>query len=317
MTDHNPYHILGVPETASQEDIKRAFRKKALGCHPDMNDGSGTSVVRFREIADAYSILRCTDSRRAYDRANGVCGKVESPAPDHDTTGPPHKPVRSAAKAGPTSAEPAGVSGAAAWRSLDDFLNEFASPAGKASRSSGPASGRGPQRGGDLRHNLELDFKQAYHGVEVQITLLHRRMTVRVPGGVDNDAVIRVPGGGAPGLRGGAPGDLYLLVTVARHPHFRRCVRDIYLDVAVTPDEAATGITLDIPGPKGPLRLRIPPGIASGTFLRFRGLGFPSLKDERRGDFFVKTFVVSRDRLYSFVSDAVGDFGRSGPTGGP
>jgi DnaJ-class molecular chaperone len=130
---------------------------------------------------------------------------------------------------------------------------------------------------------------------------------------VDNGSRVRVQRQGAPGLRGGAPGDLYLNIKVKPHEYFRREGSDIHLTVPITFGEAVLGGTVEIPGPDGRLALRIPPGTQSGTRFRFKGKGFPSLRDSSRGDFYVTVHIAVPEHIDSVSQELVVELERRNP----
>jgi DnaJ-class molecular chaperone len=160
---------------------------------------------------------------------------------------------------------------------------------------------------------LTVSFDQAYHGISVEVRVLDRTINVRIPAGVDTGSRVRVPGQGAPGLRGGSAGDLYLDIQVQSHPHFRREGIDIHLAVPLTLGEAILGSRVEIPGPTGKMILKVPVGTQSGAVFRFKGKGFPSLKDERRGDFFATTSIVMPENLDPVSRDLVAEIERRNP----
>lgn len=284
MSKPDPYSVLGVSRSASADEIKKAYRKLALRHHPDMNQNSKVSENCFKEIAEAYEILAHTESRQRYD-LYGYEGEQRR-------------------SQGFTEA---GRSAASAWYGFrgygfefkferfssrqereefyDPFLEFFTTL--RRDRAYRP----GPGRGSDLEYNLKIDFGQALHGVSAEVSILNRRTIVYIPAGVDTGARIRMAGQGAPGLRGGPAGDLYLNIIVMPHEFFRRIGNDIYLDVSISAWEAANGATLEIPGPWGPLLLTVPKETKSGTRFLFRDTGFPFVRSQGKGDFFVTTHV--------------------------
>lgn len=143
-------------------------------------------------------------------------------------------------------------------------------------------------------------------GVEAQSEVVR----VRVPPGVDTGARVRVPGKGHAGVRGGAPGDLYLEIEVEPHPHFRREGDDLHVTVPVAVHEAALGARIDIPTPEGPARLRVPPGTQSGQRFRLRERGMPSPRDGRRGDLVVETRIMLPRVLDERSKELLREFGR-------
>lgn len=300
MGKRDPYRVLGVDRSASAGEIKKAFRKLARMYHPDMNRNSKVSEARFREIAEAYEILGHDGKRRQYDLFghSGLDDDLRRAGQGSPFGG--FGPFRRGFGFG-------GYSHSGMYDIHEVFAQFFG--AGRRDRS----AWSGARRGRDLEANLSVDFVDAFRGVSASILVLHRRIEVYVPPGVDTGTRMRVPGHGGPGLRGGSPGDLYITITVRPHKFFRREGNDLHLDVSVTLREAIIGATIEIPGPEGRLALNVPGGTQPGTSFRFRGLGFPSLRGVRRGDFYVKTHVVIPDHIDAVSEDLLAEFERRNP----
>jgi molecular chaperone DnaJ len=149
--------------------------------------------------------------------------------------------------------------------------------------------------------------------VKKAVTTPYKTLEVYVPAGVDNGSRIRVGGQGYPHRMGGRAGDLFLNLSVKKHRFFRRHDKDIFLDVPVTLGEALLGARIEIPSPDGKVALKIPPGVQSSTSFRFRGKGFPSLRDPVRGDFLVKVNVVLPDKIDNLSRKLVEEFEKLNP----
>lgn len=300
MAKTDPYTLLGVNKTAGTEEIKRAFRKLARQYHPDVNKSKGAEA-RFKEVSEAYEILSDPEKRRSYDLfgydgVHGGEGFGSSSARD------PFGGTRFGNSG--FSFNFGNFAGGQGPGIFDDVFSDLFS-AGKARRRQA--------RGQDLEYELSLDFFQAYHGLSAVVSVLDRRIDVHVPAGVDSGSRVRVAGHGTPGLRGGPPGDLYLNIKVRPHEYFRRDKNDIYLTVPITFGEAVLGGVVEVPGPDGRLALKIPSGTQSGTNFRFRGKGFPDLKDKRRGDFYVTVHVVVPEHVDPVSRELVAEFERRNP----
>jgi len=278
MRNTDPYSVLGVNRSASEAEIKTAYRRLALRFHPDVSPEGHASESRFREIAEAYEILGDAGRRREWDSQqrpeyNFRDLRAERPWPSqvfdrYDA------PLRFR-----------GYRASRGWGDFEEFVFDFF-------RAEGSGVGRRPQRGRDLHYNLTLDFSQAFRGVFATLRIMDATIEVRIPPGVDTGTRIRVPGAGGPGFDGGPRGDLYLIIAMMPDPFLSREGDDIHLDVSITAAEAALGARISIPGPVEPLVLNLPRGTRSGTMFRFAGRGFPSLGTRRRGDFYVRTRVV-------------------------
>jgi DnaJ-class molecular chaperone len=299
----DPYRVLGVTRAASEEEIKKAYRRLARQHHPDMNNSSKASEVRFKELSEAYEILSDADKRSRFDRfgyeavssgfsgfgSDGTRNPFGEGAFGHRGYG-----FNFGRSSGP------GI--------FEDVFSEFF-----RFQSGRPYGAHGPSQGRDVEYDLTVDFSQAYHGVHAFVTVRDRKIDVHVPPGVDTGSRMRVPGQGAPGLRGGPSGDLYLDITVTPHEFFRRDGINIYLSVPITIGEAILGARVEIPGPDGRLALKIPPGTQPGTSFRFKGKGFPSLKGKVRGDFLVTANILIPGNIDSVSRDLVTEFERRNP----
>lgn len=281
------YEVLGVSTSSSQEEIKKAFRSLARQFHPDVAGSSRASEVRFIEISEAYEVLGNEARRQEYDRLFGF-----EIMPDNV---PPHTGEDEGLYNDPFRRGPA-------RRGAPEPLREpreWRSPAARRARDARAEPRFGhkrmrPRRGADLEYDLRVTFRQAYTGVSVDVVVVDRRIEVHVPPGVDTGSVVRVAGGGAPGLRGGHPGDLFLTVIVIEDPYFTRQGNDVHMAVPLSQVEAAVGAVIEFPGPGDSIRMTIPPGTESGTCFRLKGLGFPSLRYGPRGDAYVTVHVSRR-----------------------
>ena len=261
------YKILGVSRDASQEDIKRAYRRLARKYHPDVSS-EPDAEARFKEIGEAYEVLKDPEKRAAYDQlgAHWKAGQEFRPPPDWD--------AGFEFSGGFTGADVGGFSDF--FEAL--FGGGFAGPRRRHYRA----------RGEDHHAKILVDLEDAFHGATRTLTLQvpevdatghvrtrEHRIQVRIPKGIREGQHIRLAGQGAPGVGGGPPGDLYLEVHFKPHAFYRVEGRDLYLDLPIAPWEAALGATVKIPTPAGPVDLKIPPGSSSGRKLRLRGRGIP------------------------------------------
>ncbi|HEV3389926.1 MAG TPA: DnaJ C-terminal domain-containing protein [Solirubrobacteraceae bacterium] len=250
------YEVLGVPRGASQDDIRRAYRKLAREYHPDLNRDSDAEE-RFKELGEAYEVLSDPNKRERYDRL-GAQWQAQERAPggggdfeeffDREGFG---DGVRFEFGDGDVS---------------DFFSRLFGNGAGM--RSSGPL------RGLDREALLELSLEDAVAGGRRRLTVDDgRSIDANFPAGVRDGQLIRLAGQGAPGRDGGPPGDLYLRVRLKPHSTFRRQGDDLDVDLPVAPWEAALGATVPVPTLTGTARVKVPAGSSSGRRLRLRGRG--------------------------------------------
>lgn len=244
------YETLGVPRDASTEDIRKAYRKLAREYHPDVNKSPGAED-RFKEVSEAYEVLRDDEKRARYDR-------------------PPPPP-------GGGFGGGFGNGGGSRTVDFGDFA-DFGDIFGDMFGGGGGGGARGfSRRGGDQEAVLELSLEEAARGGQKKITLGDGRdYDVNIPPGVTDGQRIRLAGEGAQGMGGGPPGDLLLRVRVRPHPRFRVDGRDLYTDLAVTPSEAALGASVPVRTlDGGSITLKVPAGSSSGRKLRLRGQGMP------------------------------------------
>jgi curved DNA-binding protein len=278
------YGIIGVPRDATAEDIKRAYRQLARKHHPDVSKDP-QAEARFKQLGEAYEVLKDPVKRAAYDRlgADWKAGQDFSPPPDwnagFETAGD-----------GSTPGETADFS---------DFFDVLFGR-GFSGRSAGRASFHAP--GEDRHAKVLVDLEDAYHGAARLITLqvpevdaqgrvaMHeRRLNVTFPRGIRAGQVLRLAGQGGPGLGQGKAGDLYLEIEFRPHPRYRVEERDVYLDLPVAPWEAALGAAIKVPTPSGMVELKVPAGSTSRSRLRLRGQGIPG---STPGDLYVLLQVV-------------------------
>jgi molecular chaperone DnaJ len=324
------YKILGVPRGASDEEIKKAYRKLARKYHPDLNPGSKDSEAKFKELTEANEVLSDAQKRKNYDTYG-------------DPAGPP-----TVGPQGFTFEDGGGFGGA-----FEDLFRGFG---GRGGRTRG-----GPKPGEDTQHSVRIGFKEAFHGTKLSLSLQRSEtcracqgsgelpgsrpttcatcngrgyleegggffrtrqecpacggsgkkaapcptcagrgrvpkgetVTVAIPAGVEDGTRLRVAGKGEAGRRGGGPGDLYLQIQVEPDARFERRGPNLYLDLPISFSEAALGTKVEIPTPDGHSTIRIPPGTQSGANLRLKGVGMPIPGSSQRGDLFARVKVVT------------------------
>lgn len=266
------YQILGVARNASEEDIKKAYRRLARKYHPDVSKESNAED-RFKEVAEAYEVLRDSEKRAAYDQLGGnwQAGQEFRPPPGW--------------KGGPGPHSHAGGGG----RDFSDFFESLFGNLGGVGGMGGFAKARGFQSTGqDQTVPLEITLEEAYHGgnrtLQLQVperdtsgqaTTRPRTLNVKIPAGVTTGQKIRLSAQGGAGIGGGPSGDLYLELTIKPHPLYKVRGRDISLELPLAPWEAALGGKVEVPTLGGSVTLSIPANARNGQTLRLRGRGLP------------------------------------------
>ena len=344
----NPYETLGVTKTASDEEIKKAYRKLARELHPDRNPGNATAEERFKDVQIAYDLLSDPEQRQRYDRFG--------------TNGP-------------------GQGGFQGSRfedvDLGDILGNFGSFFGRGGGAARQARAR-PERGTDLESRVRVSFDDALAGVQIRVpveleTACHvcggtaaepgttpkrcpdcdgtgvlsdshglfalsqpcqrcrghgvivehpcracrgsgreratKRYSVKVPPGAKDGTRIRLKGKGEPGRNGGPAGDLFVRIEVEASSLYERRGADLLLEVPVTYPEAALGATVEIPTPDGPVKLRIPSGSETGKLLRVKGRGAPKLNGGGKGDLLARVRVTVPQKLGKAEKEALEAYG--------
>ena len=261
------YATLGVNKKAGADEIKKAYRKLARKYHPDVSK-EPNAEERFKEVQEAYETLKDPEKRAAYDQlGRHVEGGEFRPPPGWETSfGGAGKPF-------------AGAS----FEDLD-LSDLFAAFGG--GRAGGQRGAPRARPGQDFEAAVRITLEQAFQGTEVELDLVApeidehgalrrvpHHLKVRIPKGVTNGTKLRVPGKGGKGAHGARNGDLYLDIEIASHPFFRVDGQDLYLDLPVTPWEAALGANVEMPTPAGKISLKIPPGTRAGQQFRVSGRG--------------------------------------------
>jgi len=272
MDEKDPYALLGVARTASEDEIRKAYRKLARKCHPDVNPNDRKAEDRFKEISLAYEVLSDTEKRARYDEF-GAQSFAQGFDPDQArdyarwSRGARRSPFHE------SSAADVDVD-------IEDLLGGLFGAARRA---------RGPAKGADAEGEISIDLLDAVRGGEVRVQVAGRgALRVKIPVGADDGTRIRLAGQGDAGVLGGPPGDLYLTLHVRPHAFLERKGSDLWLDLPVTLPELVLGASIEVPTPDGPVTMKVPARSASGRVLRLRGKGVPKLGGAARGDLYVR-----------------------------
>jgi molecular chaperone DnaJ len=337
MSKRDYYEVLGVSRTATDQEIKSAYRRLAIRFHPDKNPGDDEAEDKFKEAAEAYSVLSDVEQRKRYDRFG-------------------HSGVSSSAGAG---------WGAPGFTNLEDILGDLFGFGDVFGGRSGARRSTG-QRGADLRYDLEISLEEAAAGMTAQLRLprlegcekckgtgaaegtqpetcqtcggvgqvryqqgffsvartcgscrgtgrviktpcaechgagrveREKTMEVKIPAGVETGSRLRIAGEGEAGTQGGATGDLYVIIHVSEHEQFERQGSNLYSSVPVTFAQAALGSEITVKSLDGEQQVKIPAGTQTGTVFRLKGHGVPVLGGRGRGDLFVSVTVVTPTTL--------------------
>ena len=310
MAGKDYYSVLGVDKTASEREIKQAYRRLARQYHPDVNPGNKSAEAKFKQINEAYEILSDKENRKKYDQFGDKWRYADQFAQAQQTY----------------SWDFGRAGGAQEFRFNEvDLESLFGDLFGGESRRRRVR----PRRGQNIEYPLEVTLEEAYHGTRRNIALqgeepCHtcqgtgriqsvpcsvcrgagvvsrvKRLEVKIPPGVKTGSRVRIAGKGQPSYTGGASGDLYLVVSVKPHKLFERKDDDLHVEVAVPLTVAILGGEAQVPTPKGKLALKIPPETQNGRTFRLVGQGMPHLGNSSRGNLIAKVKVVLPANLSS------------------
>jgi len=269
----DPYEVLGVGREATQEEIRKAYRRLAKTTHPDLHPGDKGAEARFKDIAAAYDILGDEKKRARFDSGEIDASGAERQPPgrefyrQHAEAGPGFKYERRWQASGPDSG--------------DDLFAQMFGRRGASVRA----------RGSDLAYTMSVGFTEAANGAKKRVTMADgKTLDLTIPAGLQDGQTLRLRGQGEPGFEGGEPGDALVEVHVEPHPLFRRDGNNIRSILPVTPGEALAGAKVRVATVSGPVELAVPKGSNTGRILRLRGKGVPS--PQGKGDHLVELQVV-------------------------
>jgi curved DNA-binding protein len=329
------YEILGVPRSASQADVKKAFRKLARAHHPDRNPGDATAEKRFKDVNEANAVLSDPEKRKQYDllgsnweqfqrtgggpagtnpfagAAGGQGGNVRYEFRTAGANDPGFSDFFRTFFAGAAAGAGAGRRGAAEERmarrtsgpgpSFEDILGEMGLD------GTGPAAGRGSTTGSKAKPSAleapaELTLEESYHGTQRLLEVEGKRYEVKIPRGVDTGSRVKLSGKGPNGR------DIVVTVRMAPHATYQRRGADLERELPVTLREALLGAEVPVTTLKGRILLTIPAGTQSGKTFRLSGQGMPRMKDGGAGDLYLRVRVVLPPKLDARQTEAAGAF---------
>ena len=279
----DPYKVLGLERTASEDEVRRAFRKLAKEFHPDLHPGDKGAAEQFKKVSAAYDVVGDPEKRKKYDR-----GEI-------DAAGEPRRGFE-------RQYAGTGTGGARTFNDADFGIGDIFSDLFGARGPRGPGAGFS-LRGQDIRYTLEVDFLEAVSGARKRVTLPEGgTLDLTVPEGVTDGQVLRLKGKGAPGLRGGESGDALIEIRVRPHAQFKRQSDDILLEVPITIDEAVLGAKIEVPTASGRVALQVPKATSSGRVFRLKGKGVRNTTTGNTGDQLVTVRIVLPETIDSELS---------------
>lgn len=299
------YRILEIPRSASADEIHKAYRGMARKYHPDLNPDDDDAKKRFQEVQRAYEVLSDPEKRDLYDRYGS---SFESMGMGGDGPRPGGGPRGYSTSGGNFSFEDVDLSelfGGGRGAGPGGFADLFKQFSGGRGRT----TARRPARGQDIRQEIEVPFRTAIMGGEVQLSMRRatgevETLTVKIPAGIEDGRKIRLRGQGERAAPGGKPGDILITVRVSAHPWFRRRGAHLEVRVPISLSEAIAGAKVDVPTPKGTITLTIPPNTSSGKKLRIKGHGVPQ-KSGAAGDLYAEVQIVLPEKIDEQVAQAI------------
>jgi curved DNA-binding protein len=281
------YTILGVSKSASQDEIKKAYRKLAMKYHPDKTKGDMASENKFKEISEAYEVLKDPQKRAKYDQFGRNWKQYQQAGPqtggfDFSDFIRQGGYARGAGGGWQERSSRSGdsinfeeVFGGGGGSGFSDFFETLFGEEFRSARARPRGRRATSMRGQDVSAETTFTLEEAYHGTVRIIQMENRRVRVTIKPGIEDNQTLRLSGKGLPGSGGGTPGDLYLKIRIAQHPTYRREKNNLYRDVKVDLYTAVAGGKLELDTFKGKVKIEIPPRTQSGKVLRLPRLGMP------------------------------------------
>ena len=293
-----PYDVLGISVTATQDEIKNAYRNLAKKFHPDLNPGKKDAEASFKEINAANELIGTPEARAKYDQGESERQEFQSAQHEAGRRGGPSY-YQTQENAGRYSSSFEGMD--------EDILQSIFGRMG-----AGP---KGDARGADALYELEISFKDAVLGAEKEITLpTGKRLAVKIPAGVESGSKLRFPGFGGPGSGKAKPGDAYVELRVLPSSLFKRVQNNLEIELPVSLSEALLGAEIKVPTINGSVILKVPAQTGSGQRLRVPGKGVQAGKDGKQGDLVVIIKVVMPETIDSEFKESVASWSKRQPS---
>jgi DnaJ-class molecular chaperone len=291
---NDPYRILGIDRSASDDEVRAAFRRLAKTSHPDLHPGDKSAADRFKKLSAAYDILGDAEKRRQFD-----AGLIDAAG----------DPVR-----GFQHARPGGHPGGHPGAGFGDVFSDFFGEAGWGGGRGGGARPGFRARGQDVRYTLDVEFLEAISGVKKRVTMPDGGvLDLAVPEGVTDGQVLRLKGKGKPGLGGGETGDALVEIHVRPHADYERVGDDVTMTLPISLDEAILGGKVEVATPSGRVQVTLPKGTSSGQIFRLRGKGARAASGTRHGDLLVAVKIVMPDKIDSELSYFISEWRQKHP----
>lgn len=280
----DPYKILGIAKTASQDEIRKAYRSLAKKHHPDLNPGDKKAEEQFKLVSVAHDLLADPEKRARFDR-----GEIDIHGQEQGFAGGRRYQQHGDGSQGFRYSQQGGPQGNFSEEDLQDIFGMFGGGRGPFQQGGG---GFRPQKGQDRRYNLDVDFLDAVNGTKSRVTLPGGgELDVTIPSGIEDGQVLRLRGKGDPGSHNAPAGDALITIHVRSHAHFKREGRNIRLIWPMDLKTAILGGKVTVPTPKGEVALNVPAHSDTGSVLRLKGRGLPEQNGKEAGDLYVSLQV--------------------------
>ena len=298
------YKTLGVEKSATEEEIKKAYRKLAMKFHPDRNPGNKQAEEKFKKISEAYAVLSDQEKRKQYDSFGSDAFRQRYSQEDIFRNFDLNDILREFGFGGFGGGRTSRTysTGGRGGRTYTTYGQDGSDDPFADLFGGGRQYSQMPRKGQDIEYNLSITLEESVFGAEKKLALQKEdrieEINIKIPPGISSGKKLRLAGKGSPGFNQGPQGDLYLNITVQPHPIFARDGNDIHVEKSVSFSQAVLGSSIDVPTIDGTMkRIKIPAGTQNNTKIRMKGFGVPILKGGGKGDQFVKISIDVPKRL--------------------